>query len=230
MLYGIYGKYGNPLDLASSSMNAEASLSFLERLKRKFICAGEFIFFNAVKVIYRFRSLGRPRLIYVDHITFPCTNLAEAEAFYVGLLGAKIVMRIDRAMLSKMGWSEQQIDRYKAPHLSLTLAGGPRLDLFEYPEGRQRESSLHPHVAFRVSGLQFSTWKRRLIEKGLKISGPTRPGPPGQASFYFNDPFGNHLEIVTMGFVDHDLPAGMMDRSHLDYEWKPIERGTHSEF
>jgi len=94
-------------------MSAEASLSFRERLKRKCICVGAFIFCNAVKVIYRFRSLGRPRLIYVDHITFPCTNLADAEAFYVGLLGAKIMMRIDRAMLSKMGWSEQQIAQYQ---------------------------------------------------------------------------------------------------------------------
>jgi len=31
------------------------------------------------------------------------------------------------------------------------------------------------------------------------VAGPTRPGPPGQASFYFNDPFGNHLELVTLG-------------------------------
>jgi len=27
-----------------------------------------------------------------------------------------------------------------------------------------------------------------------------------------------------MGVVDHDLPVGMMDRSHLDYAWKPSER------
>jgi len=93
-------------------LSAEASLSFRERLKRKCICVGAGIFCNAVKVIYRCRSLGRPRLIDVDHRTFPCTNVAEAEAFSVGLLGAKIMMRIDRAMLAKRGGSEQQIAQY----------------------------------------------------------------------------------------------------------------------
>ena len=40
------------------------------------------------------------------------------------------------------------------------------------------------------------------------------------ASFYFNDPFGNHLELITLGFVAHDLKPGVPDRSGLDYEWR----------
>jgi hypothetical protein len=51
------------------------------------------------------------------------------------------------------------------------------------------------------------------------MAGPTRPEPPGQASFYFNDPFGNHLELVTLDFVASDLPVGVPDRSRLDYRW-----------
>ena len=35
---------------------------------------------------------------------------------------------------------------------------------------------------------------------GVLVAGPTRPGTPGQASFYFNDPFGNHLELTCMGY------------------------------
>jgi catechol 2,3-dioxygenase-like lactoylglutathione lyase family enzyme len=208
-------------------MTVAYSLPLFERFKRKGIGLGAFLFYNAGKIIYRLRSLGRARLIYVDHITFPCTDLKIAEAFYVGLMGARVVMRIDRPLLLKMGWSEEQIDHYRAVHLSLTLAGGPRLDLFEYPSGRQREGSLHPHVAFRVGASQFSIWKKRLMDNGVKVSGPTRPGPPGQASFYFNDPFGNHLEIVAMGIIDNELPPGMNDRSHLDYDWKSSEILDH---
>jgi hypothetical protein len=47
-----------------------------------------------------------------------------------------------------------------------------------------------------------------------------RPGPPGQASFYFNDPFGNHLDLITLGFVAHDLEPGVPDRSGLNYVWR----------
>jgi catechol 2,3-dioxygenase-like lactoylglutathione lyase family enzyme len=204
-------------------MTSESSLSVGGIVLRKVIALGAFFFFMASRLIYRLSSLGRARLIYIDHITFPCDDLGVAEAFYVGVMGARIVMRIDEPTLLKMGWHPEQIHTYQAVHLSLTLAGGPRLDLFKYPAGRLREETLHPHVAFRVAPSQFLAWKRRLMANGVTISGPTRPGPPGQASFYFNDPFGNHLEIVAMGFVDSELPAGMHDRSHLNYVWNLSE-------
>ena len=69
---------------------------------------------------------------------------------------------------------------------------------------------------------QLLRWKKRLTERGVMAAGPMRAGPPGQASLYFNDPFGNHLELVTIGFVDEELPIGMPDRSQLDYIWKPV--------
>ncbi|WP_437610109.1 hypothetical protein WMF20_01680 [Sorangium sp. So ce834] len=48
--------------------------------------------------------------------------------------------------------------------------------------------------------------------------GPTRLGPPGQASLYFNDPFGNRLELVTLGFTG-EIPVGAPDVSALEYTW-----------
>ena len=47
-------------------------------------------------------------------------------------------------------------------------------------------------------------------------SANARPSLAGQASFYFNDPFGNHLELVAVGFVDSALSVGVPDRSQLD--------------
>ena len=45
-------------------------------------------------------------------------------------------------------------------------------------------------------------WRRRLVEQGVPVDGPLRLGPPGHASLYFNDPFGNHLELECMGFPE----------------------------
>jgi hypothetical protein len=112
----------------------------------------------------------------------------------------------------------QDIEENHAAHLQLTLAGGPRLDVFEYPEGVP-VAPMHPHIALAVRPGHLLRWMDRLTEHGVIVAGPTRPGPLGQASFYFNDPFGNHLELVTVGFVDSVLSVGVPDRSQLDYQW-----------
>ena len=83
---------------------------------------------------------------------------------------------------------------------------------------------MHPHIAFMVRPKDYLTWKRRLEAEGVVTTELMLPGPPGQASFYFNDPFGNHLEIITLGFVDQVLGVGVPDRSHVDYRWKNKER------
>jgi catechol 2,3-dioxygenase-like lactoylglutathione lyase family enzyme len=214
-----------PLDgRASTATGAPAtgSLSALEALRRKLIGRGVAFYFATARLMYRLRVPWRGKLRRLDHITIPCTDAAVAEQFYVGLLGAQVVRRIDRALLRRIGWRDEDIDRNAAEHLSVTIAGGPRLDLFLYPQGIPRQSApLHPHIAFSVSPGKFLQWQRRLTGRGVRIAGPTRPGPPGQASFYFNDPFGNHLEIITLGFAAHDLPVGVPDRSQLDYQWLP---------
>jgi catechol 2,3-dioxygenase-like lactoylglutathione lyase family enzyme len=78
---------------------------------------------------------------------------------------------------------------------SLTLDAGSRIDLFEYPEGEPRPgAAMHPHIAFMVAPRSYLAWKRRLESEGVITTEIMRPGPPGQASSYFYDPFGNHLE------------------------------------
>ena len=78
---------------------------------------------------------------------------------------------------------------------------------------------MHPHTAFFVVPGAFLKWKHRLEKRGCDVAGPTRPGPHGQPSFYCNDPFGNQLEIITVGFLNYELPVGWSDRSGLDYAW-----------
>ena len=43
-------------------------------------------------------------------------------------------------------------------------------------------------------------WKAHLERRGVPTEGPLQLGFPGQASRYFNDPSGNHLELVCHGY------------------------------
>jgi catechol 2,3-dioxygenase-like lactoylglutathione lyase family enzyme len=155
----------------------------------------------------------------VDHVTVPSGDLRRSEQFYVDVLGATIRMRIDEDKLLRFGWPLDMIRTYRAAHLSLTLGAGPRIDIFEYPEGSPR-ASMHPHIALAVAGQAFPRWLDRLRAHDVPIAGPTRLGLPGQASFYFNDPDGNHLEILTYDYTGDDLPLGLpTGRDDLDYAW-----------
>jgi catechol 2,3-dioxygenase-like lactoylglutathione lyase family enzyme len=195
-------------------------LSLRAKLLRKLIVPAVTAFIACKRMAYRLKRPWGGKLGHLDHLTIPCGDAQIAEEFYVGLLGAQVVNRIDRRLLRRIGWADADIDQNTAEHVSITFSGRPRLDLFVYPEGSPKRSApVHPHTALTVSPRAFLEWKRRLESRGVVVAGPMRPGPPGQASFYFNDPFGNHLELVTLGFIACDLPVGVPDRSRLDYPW-----------
>ena len=160
-------------------------------------------------------------LTEVSHVTIPCRDLRIAEEFYVGLLGARVIIRIDAALRRAMGWTDADIDAKSADHLGITFGDhGTRLDLFEYPAGiPSADAPHHPHIGLTAPPEAFHAWRRRLLDHGVKVAGPTRLGRPGQASIYFNDPFGNHLELVTDGFVP-EIPVGPPDMRTLAYEWR----------
>ena len=159
------------------------------------------------------------RVFGLDHVTIPCRDLRVAENFYVGVLGARVMLRIDEAFLRKVGrFADADAG---AIHTSIVFSGGPRLDLFIQSDGQPPALAGHPHHAFAISPGGMLRWKKRLHDEGVPTFGPTRLGPPGQASLYFNDPSGNHLELVTQGFVP-DIPVGPPDMAALDYEWRGV--------
>jgi catechol 2,3-dioxygenase-like lactoylglutathione lyase family enzyme len=157
-----------------------------------------------------------PRLRGLDHVTIPCSDLRMAEAFYTGVLGARVLTRADSDSIRKVArLADADI---AAVHTSVVFSGGPRLDLFLQRHGQPSPFAGHPRHAFNVSPRELMRWKERLNDCGVPTYGPTRLGPPGQASLYFNDPFGNHLELVTHGFVP-DVPVGGPDMASLSYRW-----------
>jgi catechol 2,3-dioxygenase-like lactoylglutathione lyase family enzyme len=61
------------------------------------------------------------------------------------------------------------------------------------------------HVAFGVAADELAGWRSRLVAAGVIIEEDAE-WPRGGRSFYFRDPSGNLLEIVTPGLWG--LPSG----------------------
>jgi catechol 2,3-dioxygenase-like lactoylglutathione lyase family enzyme len=169
-------------------------------------------FFAWHKLAHRVRAGFRLRVRRIDHVTLPCKDLAAAERFYVGLLGARIMFRVDEEFMKRMGRPPEEAAR--GTHISVVFDGGPRLDLFQYPEGQPPPLADHPHLALEVSPADMLAWRAKLEAAGVPTDGPRRLGPPGQASLYFNDPSGNHLELTALGF-SRPLPVGAPTMQNL---------------
>ncbi len=147
-------------------------------------------------------AFGRPRLRSLDHVTIPVHDLDVARRFYCEVLGAAYLTTVDAAALAKFGRPPAPNDGEGAYHVSLFAGGSTRLDLFLQRDGQPPLAQGHPHLAFRVPPGEMRAWQKRLERAGVPTEGPLRLGPPGHASLYFNDPSGNHLEIVCLGFAD----------------------------
>jgi|UniRef100_A0A7C3QTD8 catechol 2,3-dioxygenase-like lactoylglutathione lyase family enzyme len=127
-------------------------------------------------------------------------DLDEACRFYCDILGATYFMKVDDETFRRFGRPPAPRNGEGAHRISLYLGGPTRLDLFFQTKGQPSSEIGHPHIAFEARPSDLLYWKERLQSSGIPVEGPLQLGPPGQASLYFNDPFGNHLEITCMGF------------------------------
>lgn len=162
-------------------------------------------------------------LVAVDHVTIPVGDLDGAERFYCDILGATLLERFDAAtFLTYRPGREAELDGPSSPlHLSLRMGAGPRLDLFLQRGGQPATASANPHVAFEVDGARLDAARAHLEASGVAVEGPTRLGPPGQASIYFFDPFGNKLELMTNAYP-RALGIGAPDWTALDQRQKGV--------
>jgi catechol 2,3-dioxygenase-like lactoylglutathione lyase family enzyme len=148
----------------------------------------------------RLLGLIRSQVGAIDHVTVPVRDLALAERFYCGILGANYFMRVDDETLRRYGRPPAARNGQGSHHISVFLGGKTRVDLFLQDSGQPPISVGHPHIAFKVPARQLLSWREKLEGHGVATEGPLQLGPPGQASLYFNDPFGNHLELTCMGY------------------------------
>lgn len=146
------------------------------------------------------RQFPRPRIGALEHVTMAVRDLTVARKFYCDVLGAEHFMTIDDAALRRFGRPPAPNQGEGSHHVSVYLGGKTRLDLFLQQSGQPAAAQGHPHYAFEVPARHLLRWKAKLEAHGVPCEGPLQLGPPGQASLYFNDPFGNHLELVCLGF------------------------------
>ena len=169
-------------------------------LRNKLIGLGFNIWVWSVRTKSFFKRLGKLRLHGVDHITIPVHDLKVAREFYCELLGGTYLMTVDDETFKKYGRQAAHNSGQGAHHVSVFLGGKTRIDLFLQSQGQAPAHLGHPHYAFEVPPREMLKWKSRLEDARVPTDGPVQLGPPGQASLYFNDPFGNHLEITCMGY------------------------------
>jgi catechol 2,3-dioxygenase-like lactoylglutathione lyase family enzyme len=163
------------------------------------------------------QQLGRPRIGALDHVTIPVRDLALARRFYCDLLGAAYSMTVDDETFRRFGRPPAETGGEGSHHVSVYLGGSTRVDLFLQRSGQPALTAGHPHYAFHVPPRHLLKWKGLLDSHGVATEGPLQLGPPGQASLYLNDPFGNHLELVCLGF---SMPIPVRPPVMADIAWK----------
>jgi len=173
----------------------------LTAFRNRFIALGFAAWTRWIRTRRYLAALGRPRLAHLDHVTIPVTDLAVGRRFYCDVLGAAYLMTVDDETFKKHGRPPAANGGEGSHHVSLFLGGVTRVDLFLQRAGQPGSAHGHPHYAFHVPPRDLMKWQARLAARGIPTDGPVQLGPPGQASLYFNDPSGNHLEITTMGFA-----------------------------
>lgn len=191
-----------------------------ELIRNKLIALGVAAWTLSLRARRVLAGLGSPRLHGLDHVTIPVHDLAVARRFYCDVLGAIHMLTIDDAALQRYGRPPAPDGGDGVHHVSVLLGGQTRVDLFLQREGQARAELGHPHHAFRIAPGQMLAWKRRLESRGVPTEGPLQLGPPGQASLYFNDPSGNHLEVTTMGYTGA-IEVGAPRMSRLTYTYAP---------
>ena len=127
----------------------------------------------------------------LGHFTVPVSDMARALRFYTEVLQFE---QVGRKMTVEEIAKAKAAGTIRAPHLSVRMANGPRMDLFEVPYQRVQFADDHPHYAFLVAGEDLDFVAETLRRAGVPFDGPSRRGPVGGASLYFLDPFGNKLE------------------------------------
>jgi catechol 2,3-dioxygenase-like lactoylglutathione lyase family enzyme len=159
-----------------------------------------------------------PAIDSVAHVTIPVADLDRAEAFYVDLLGAKLVERFDRAtFLRYQRGRAAEADADNSPlHLVLKFGDSPEFHLFLQRGLERRVPAPHPHIALQVDADELDAFRSRLCDAGVPIDGPRRLGGPGHASLYFADPWGQLLELVTTGYSG-EVQHGPPDASKLGH-------------
>jgi catechol 2,3-dioxygenase-like lactoylglutathione lyase family enzyme len=122
--------------------------------------------------------------VQLDHTIVPARDKHESARFLADVLGLPDPV--------EMG-----------PFVAVEVAHGLTLDFADADAGE----SIRPlHYAFRVAESEFDTVFDRVVERALPYWADPRRSRPGEVAqrgsgrgFYFEDPSGHYLEVLTRG-------------------------------
>ena len=130
----------------------------------------------------------------IHHVAYRCRDAAETVGFYREVLGMDFTIAFAEDFVP----STHEPDPYM--HVFLDAGGGNVLAFFELPTrepmGRDPNTPAWvQHIAFSVESLTvLEETRRRLLERGIEVIGPTDHGL--FHSIYFFDPNGHRLELT----------------------------------
>jgi len=150
-------------------------------------------------------EIGKPLLRGIHHLALNTDDMRQTLDFYVRILGMPIVHGM-RTPVPPPGAGPAHgfgTPPYKGiPHYFLDMGGDSLLAFFEYPKGVAKADrdtiGAMQHVSFVCGPKRHREMLERLKAHGVAITGgPVLSIPPTMQSFYFFDPNGIRLEIVT---------------------------------
>ncbi|MSP13709.1 MAG: glyoxalase [Chloroflexi bacterium] len=153
------------------------------------------------------------KILGLHHITLVCADAQRTVDFYTRVLGQRFVKKTIN------------FDDPGSYHLYFgdeLGRPGSAITFFEWPDAAQGKPGIGGthHVALQVKDYQgLLQWKRRLVDLGLRVTGPL--DRHYFVSIYFNDPDGAILEIATQGpgfAIDEPV-----DRLGTEYRQPPPE-------
>src|SRR5581483_3995268 len=120
-----------------------------------------------------------------DHVAIVVPDMVEAERWYVDVLGAEVVGRYN--------WGGDTA-HLVPPHEDIRI-GKDVLTLFFY--GKPVSNPIFVHYAFNCRSMdEMDAWRAHLASKNVAFRGPMAHPGFGAVSIYFEDPWGQHLEIT----------------------------------
>jgi catechol 2,3-dioxygenase-like lactoylglutathione lyase family enzyme len=152
-------------------------------------------------------DLGVPGMVGVEHFSTTVPDLAQALAFFTGVLGARLVRR---TRFSAEPGSTVMVDRFNAhadalAELASLEIGGTIVELFEYEapdlaagSPRNCDPGGH-HIGFRVEDVAIAADHLNRVPGVTVLGEPTYEERAGRRRgwLYFLSPWGMHLEIAS---------------------------------
>ncbi len=127
------------------------------------------------------------------HVAIICSDYARSKAFYVGLLGLRVIAEHYR----------EARDSWK---LDLGLPDGTQIELFSFPAPPARPSRPEAcglrHLSFAVADVQHC--KQQLEQQGVAVEDIRVDEYTGRRFTFFADPDGLPLELYEV--IDQALP------------------------